>query len=84
MDNVYSGPDCLKDVLPALGTRLKVYHSIKLAIEEEVSFVCLEWLVYMMLQLVIGSEKIRLIAQIMKIEIFVPSCRASQVQQNDV
>ena len=35
-------------------------------------------------RMVIGSEKIRLIAQIMKIEIFVPSCRASQVQQNDV
>ena len=34
-------------------------------------------------QNVIGSEKIRLIAQKMKIEIFIPSCRAFQVQQND-
>lgn len=31
-----SGPDCLKDVVPALGTRLKVYHAVKHAIEEEV------------------------------------------------
>ena len=36
------------------------------------------------LLIVIGSEKIGLIAQKMIIKIFVLSCRASQVQQNDV
>ena len=25
------GPDCLKDVLPKYGQRIKVYHAIKLA-----------------------------------------------------
>ena len=30
------GPDCLKDVVPRLGIRLKVYQAIKLALESEV------------------------------------------------
>ena len=33
-----SGPDCLTAVIPALGVRLKVYHTIKNTIEEEVLF----------------------------------------------
>ena len=29
-----SGPDCLKEVVPKLGSRLKVYNAIKVAINE--------------------------------------------------
>ena len=29
----YSGPDCMRDVLPKYGQRVKVYHFIKNAIE---------------------------------------------------
>ena len=28
------GPDCLKDVIPKLGSRLKVYNALKLVIDQ--------------------------------------------------
>lgn len=31
---ITSGPDCLKDVLPRFGQRIKVYHSLREAIGE--------------------------------------------------
>ena len=29
-----AGPDCLKDVIPKLGSRLKVYNALKLVIDQ--------------------------------------------------
>ena len=29
-----AGPDCLKDVIPKLGVRLKVYNALKLVIDQ--------------------------------------------------
>ena len=30
-----SGPDCLKDVIPKLGARLKVYNALKLVLNKQ-------------------------------------------------
>ena len=34
---VTPGPDCLKDLVPKIGTRLKVYRCIKACYDEEIS-----------------------------------------------
>lgn len=30
-----AGPDCLKDVIPKLGSRLKVYNALRLVFDQE-------------------------------------------------
>lgn len=39
-----SGPDCLKDVVPKLGSRLKVYNAIKVAINEGYQLKVWRWI----------------------------------------
>jgi len=36
-------PDCLKDLIPKIGLRLKVYHSIKASYDEETNKVSSLW-----------------------------------------
>ena len=33
----FSGPDCIKDVLPKFGQRVKVYNAIKLSLGREIT-----------------------------------------------